>query len=42
MRQRLTGLEEANEDVRARDAAALEGALVLDAMEAADEPGATR
>jgi hypothetical protein len=42
VRHRLTELEETNEDVRVCDAAALEGAMMLDEMEAEDEQGATR
>ena len=40
VRRRLMEIEEVNEDVRACDAAALEGALMLDELEAADEQGA--
>lgn len=42
VRHRLVEIEEVNEDVRACDAAALEGALMLDEMEASDEQGKAR
>jgi flagellar motor switch protein FliG len=42
VRRRLTEIEEVNEDVLACDAAALEGALMLDELKAADEQGKAR
>ncbi len=42
VRHRLTELEEANEDVGVCDAAALEGALMLDQMEASDDRSTAR
>jgi hypothetical protein len=42
VRHRLTELEEANEDVRLCDASALEGAMMLDQMEASDDQSTAR